>query len=269
MCILEEIGFTTEQYMELHNKGIRDFEIAQNQLSVPLETLVSWKVKNNLEHDETKEKKRPYYFTVEEWEEKKAQGLLESEIAKEFGFGSGFAYYEYKDTLGIPKKTWSIQRTPELIEAIRNCAEKGMTQKETASKIKESLGVQMSSVSVGNLMKEYGIVKKIDEKKVAKNKRNRTCYHFTIEEWQAKKKEGKSEKEISKEFGFNDYRYYRQYRRKIGLPPLEGKSVNRTPELIEEIKGYLKIGLSQKKIAKLLKISAPTIGKIIREEGLE
>ncbi|MFE5149879.1 hypothetical protein ACFQ9O_27655, partial [Peribacillus simplex] len=94
MCILEEIGFTTDQYMMLHNRGMRDYEIARNQLDVPLETLVSWKVKNNLEKDETEEKQKPYYFTVEEWKQAKAQGMLEKEVAKEFGFTNFAEYYD-------------------------------------------------------------------------------------------------------------------------------------------------------------------------------
>lgn len=213
MCILEEIGFTKEQYIELRSKGIRDHEIATKKLGVPLETFLTWKT--NLEDKEKSKKpkktrKPTYYFTLDEWKQKKADGMKEKEIAKEFGFRNLEKYYEYRETLGIPKRTWYIERTPELIAQIKKYAEQGFTQKAIAQK----LDMDITDCSVGAIMREYGIVKK-------KNKR-------------------------------------------LSL------RIERTPELIREIKGYLDKGMTTRQIAKAssVKMSQNTVCKIIKEEGL-
>ncbi|MFE5392910.1 hypothetical protein, partial [Bacillus thuringiensis] len=212
MCILEEIGFTTDQYMMLHNRGMRDYEIARNQLDVPLETLVSWKVKNNLEKDETEEKQKPYYFTVEEWKQAKAQGMLEKEVAKEFGFTNFAEYYDYKDIIGIPKQGKIIQRTPELLEQIKKYAAQGLSQNQIAAK----LDVPISGVTVGTIIKEQGFEWKNRRIKGKK-------YYFKPEEWEAKRREGKKETEIAKEFGFRCLSEYMVYKRSIGIRPIERK----------------------------------------------
>lgn len=258
MCILEEIGFTTEQYMMLYNRGMKDYEIARNQLDVPLETLVNWKEKNNLLPDKTEDKQEPYYFTVEEWKQAKGQGMKERYIAKEFGFTNLTEYFDYKDIIGIPKQVKRIERTPELLEQIKKYAAEGLTQNQIAAK----LDVLISGVTVGAIIKEYGI-------KWNKKRNTSERYYFTPEEWEAKRKEGKKEVEIAKEFGFRCLSDYTIYKRSIGIRPIERK-IERTPELIAEIKGYLEQGMSGSQIAKVIsvKMKQHTVNKIIREEGL-
>ncbi|CAF1778126.1 hypothetical protein NRS6094_04336 [Bacillus subtilis] len=153
MCILEEIGFTPEQYMDLHSMGMRDFEIAKNELDVSLETLLLWKVK----HSVGKKTKRPiHYFTVDEYKERREKGMHEREIAREFGFSNEYDYYAYKDSIGIPKQKQVIERTPELIAQIEKYHKQGLKQKEIA----EKLDVKMCAATVGNIMREFGIKEK-------------------------------------------------------------------------------------------------------------
>lgn len=253
MCILEEIGFTREQYMKLQHRGMRDYEIAIKELDVSLETLLRWKVKNDLKHEQ---KQPAYYFTVEEWKQKRDQGMLERDIAKEFGFTNHTDYYDYKDIIGIPKQRWSIERTPELLAQIKEYAEQSLTLKEIA----ERLDVKMTSATVSNIMREYGIKKK--PKKPRKMR-------FTVEEWEEKRKQGKTEREIAKEFGFNSYSYYWRYRKELDIPKIR-QNIERTPELIGEIKSYVDKGMSTRQIQNKVsvKMTQRTACEIIREEGL-
>ncbi|QEO06670.1 single-stranded DNA-binding protein [Bacillus paralicheniformis] len=92
---------------------------------------------------------------------------------------------------------------------------------------------------------------------------------FTREEWEEKRKEGLTEPAIAEFFEYKTFSIYLRYKRSLGIPPMT-KKIERTPELLAEIKKYLDQGLLIKEITEKIsvKMSSAMVGRIIREEGL-
>ncbi|MCY8180875.1 MULTISPECIES: hypothetical protein [Bacillus] len=99
---------------------------------------------------------------------------------------------------------------------------------------------------------------------------NKAAKKFTVEEWKAMKKHGMSENEIMKAFGYRTLKHYINHKRKIGIPSLK-KKIERTPELLDEIKGYLDEGMTIKALTPKLSVqmTTSTAASIIKEAGLK
>lgn len=149
MCILDQIGFTKEQYKSLYEQGYSDVEMAEEQLYCSPRVLTHWKRKNNLDE----EYPDIHYFSREEWQERKDKGMKEYEIAKEFGFKYMWEYNDHRNSLGIPLQNKKIKRTPELLAEIKSYLKKGYKQKDIAKK----LSVKMSVTTVGLIIREENL----------------------------------------------------------------------------------------------------------------
>ncbi|WP_236809879.1 hypothetical protein [Bacillus glycinifermentans] len=151
MGILDEIGFTPEQYKTL-SKHMSDEEIAQEELLVSGRTLSAWKQRNGIKSDRTPSGRK---FTREEWEEKRREGLKEQQIAAFFGYKTFKLYIDYKKSIGIPNlsKERRIKRTPEFLDEIQNYLKDGLTVKEIA----EKLNVDITPAYLGRIIKEEGL----------------------------------------------------------------------------------------------------------------
>ncbi|MER1249778.1 hypothetical protein NQS42_18310 [Bacillus sp. C10(2022)] len=147
MCILDEIGFTPEQYFEFKDQMKTDEEIASDELYVSLWKLGEWKRRHGVRNGKMRHGKK---FTHEEWEEKRKEGLTETEIAEFFGYKTFLIYLRYKKSIGIPPVKSKIERTPELLAEIKGYLDQGLTRKEIAKK----LSVKMTAVNVGRIIKQ-------------------------------------------------------------------------------------------------------------------
>ncbi|MCY8408989.1 hypothetical protein [Bacillus haynesii] len=150
MCILDEIGFTPEQYFELKDKRMTDEEIAYDELDIAPWKLGEWKRRHGVKNGKISHGKK---FTREEWEEKRKEGLTEPEIAEFFEYKTFSIYLRYKRSLGIPSMTKKIERTPELLAEIKRYLDQGLLIKE----ITEKISVKMSSAMVGRIIREEGL----------------------------------------------------------------------------------------------------------------
>ncbi|MFG3796985.1 hypothetical protein [Bacillus licheniformis] len=150
MCILDEIGFTPDQYFELKNQGIRDIDIAAKELYVSLRQLNKWKKKHGVKCER---KSRAKKFTREEWEAKRKEGMIEAEIAEHFGYSKSSHYLKYKRSIGIEPMKTKVERTPELLAEIKGYLDQGLTRKEIAKR----LSVKMTAVNVGRIIKQEGL----------------------------------------------------------------------------------------------------------------
>ena len=166
MCILDEIGFTPEQYFELKDKMMTDEEIALDELDISPWTLAQWKKKHGVRNKKMKHGKK---FTREEWEEKRKEGLTETEIAEFFGYKTLALYFDYKKSIGIPDLTKKIERTPELLAEIKGYLDQGLLIKE----ITEKISVKMSSAMVGRIIREEGLhdEKPDNKKRIRENRK--------------------------------------------------------------------------------------------------
>ncbi|MBM6846058.1 hypothetical protein BHT95_07145 [Bacillus paralicheniformis] len=166
MCILDEIGFTPEQYFELKDKRMTDEEIAWDELDVEPWHLKQWKKKHGVRNEKIRHGKK---FTREEWEEKRKEGLTEPEIADYFGYKTFSIYLRYKRSLGIPPMTKKIERTPELLAEIKKYLDQGFLIKE----ITEKISVKMSSAMVGRIIREEGLhdEKPDNKKRIRENRK--------------------------------------------------------------------------------------------------
>ncbi|KAA6450974.1 hypothetical protein [Bacillus swezeyi] len=147
MCILDEIGFTPEQYKTLKAR-MTDVEIVEEQLYCSPQALRAWKAKHGLAPK--KYNKKAKKFTYAEWEEKKKQGMKEKEIMKAFGYRTLKHYVEYKKKIGVPYLKKKIERTPELLAEIKGYLDQGMTINELTPK----LSVKMTETTAGTIIKE-------------------------------------------------------------------------------------------------------------------
>ncbi|MCY9153697.1 hypothetical protein [Bacillus haynesii] len=166
MCILDEIGFTPDQYFELKDKRMTDEEIAYDELDITPWHLAQWKKRHGVRNGKIRHGKK---FTREEWEEKRKEGLTEPEIAEFFEYKTFSIYLRYKRSLGIPPMTKKIERTPELLAEIKKYLDQGLLIKE----ITEKISVKMSSVMVGRIIREEGLHdgKSNNQKRFRKNRK--------------------------------------------------------------------------------------------------
>ncbi|MED2978220.1 hypothetical protein P4284_16150 [Bacillus swezeyi] len=135
----------------MKNKNMTDVEIAEEQLYCDKLTLRYWKTRHGLIYGG---KKPPKKSTIEEWQEKRKQGLSEREIAKSFGYRTSRHYFLYKEKIGMPLlRKKKIERTPELLDEIKGYLDQGLLIKE----ITEKISVEMSSCMVGKIIREEGL----------------------------------------------------------------------------------------------------------------
>ncbi|WP_316276302.1 hypothetical protein [Bacillus velezensis] len=99
MTLLDDIGFTEEQYRELHDRGMSDTEIAREELHCSPSTLSVWKKANGIVIQ------KPYrLFTLEEWTELRNQNWTHFQIAQHFGFECIDTYFYHARKIGVPRK---------------------------------------------------------------------------------------------------------------------------------------------------------------------
>ncbi|WP_412677154.1 hypothetical protein [Bacillus atrophaeus] len=98
MKMLDEIGFTEEQYHEL-SQTMTDEAIARNELYCAPATLYVWKRRNGVQ------RKLPYHpFTLDEWLEKREAKWTHQQIADHYNFPNFQVYLHYKRKIGVPTR---------------------------------------------------------------------------------------------------------------------------------------------------------------------
>lgn len=239
------MNLTADQYRDLKNYGFSDKEIMK-MFHVSGNKFYKWKKEKGIDMPRSK-KKKVINLTRVEYENYKKKGITDHEIMKKIQIDSR-NFINWKRENGIVlKRQLKLKVNKEDYEKYRD---EGLTNAEIAECI---YGVTPGYFS--NKLRQWGIVEKKEY-----------ADHFTLEEYQEKKRRGMNEQEIMRDFGFKYRETYNNHKRRLGIPMMRtNKLKKRSPELGKKVIELRGSGLSAKEVAKKIGVSYNTVLKVSYE----